>query len=197
MLWCNHRASMFEMSIFLILQHALEQRFFLSEPHCKLFSSVFQYSPCTKIICSTCKNADAFTLVPESHSETLSWAKESALWSTISHDINEMVCGPSFKKSCCWGFDSAEAHIFSLPFTFFPRQRSQNLHYSWRGKAQRSASQNQGRGESWLLRPFILLSATFPFCVYLYIWILFYFIYFFVLVWFFWQTENLHQYSFI
>lgn len=149
------------------------------------------------------KNADPFTLAPESHSETLSRAKESAFWSSIPHDFDETVCGPSFKKSCCWGVDCAEVHIFSLPFTFFPVQRSQSSHYSLRGKAQRRASQDQGRVDSMIPLPLPLpvnhLSILFVFsCLDFVLFINFYcFCCCFVMFLFFCQTESLHQYSFL
>lgn len=104
---------------------------FPSDP-CKLSSSVFQFSACTKIICSSCKNADSFTLTPESVIQRLSAGlRKSPCWPSIINDFTGMVCGPSFEKFCFLGtmqkstFLSLSSGISLLPLIFFPLQRSQ------------------------------------------------------------------------
>lgn len=93
---------MFEMSVFLILRPNIRREIlFVVTSIANVLAVLFNTQPSQKSFVALVKNAAPFTLAPESHSETSSRAKESAFWSSFSHDFDEMVCGPLFKKSCC------------------------------------------------------------------------------------------------
>lgn len=168
---------------------------FPSDP-CKLSSCVFQFSACTKIICSTCKNADSFTLTPESVTQRLSAGlRKSPCWPSIINDLKGMVCGPSL-RNCAFKGLCRNQH-FSHFLVAFPHFLSFFFHYkevnAWIThdlKRKVPGKTTPGLGQKrflWCLCSFFHWSVNCSLFSTLG-----------VFVWFvlFFQTERLHEYSF-